>query len=54
MMNISIQHIRRKYRHLYYQDGPVKLDHLLQSVAAKARAQRKAPHLMGLAPEPPK
>ncbi len=53
MMHISLAGIRRKYQHLYYQDGPVSIEHLTPKLAEYARRTKTGVVLVGLAPQPP-
>lgn len=48
-MDITIQHIRKSKRHLYYEDGPVRMSHLLKSVAERCQDRRVSARLTGLA-----
>lgn len=51
MLQIPLSGILPRFRHLYYQDGPVMREHLTKRVAAIAK--KDVVRVVGIAPPPP-
>lgn len=48
-MDVTLNQIKYAYRHLYYENGPVRTAHLLKSVANQVQARHVTARLVGLA-----